>query len=79
MGNICWKIKHSHWYGGDWKGVKKVGMPYKEVQHKNPKEKTTSLLKLSTRPKIAQRFMLEQSTLELSIERTYFTLMLHHL
>jgi len=49
--NICWKIEHSHWYGGDWKGARKVGMPYKELQHKNPKEKATSLLKLSTQPK----------------------------
>ncbi len=41
---ICWKVEHSHWYGGDWKGARKVGMQYKEVQHKNPKENITSLL-----------------------------------
>ncbi len=44
---ICWKIKHSHQTRGDWKGARKVKMPYKEVQHKNPKEKTY-LLELST-------------------------------
>jgi hypothetical protein len=50
MESICWKVEHSHWNGVDWKGVRKVEMPYKEVQHKNPKEKT-SLLELSTQPK----------------------------
>jgi hypothetical protein len=50
MENICWKIEYSHWYGGDWKGARKVGIPYKEMQHKNIKKKT-SLLELSTQPK----------------------------
>jgi hypothetical protein len=48
--NICWKVEHLHWNGGDWKGARKVELPYKEVYHKNPKEKTF-LLVLSTQPK----------------------------
>jgi len=51
MENICWKVEHSHCNGGDWKGARKVELPYKEVQHKNPKEKTISLLMFSTQPK----------------------------
>ncbi len=49
MENTCQNVTHSHWNGVDWKGARKVEMPYKEVQHKNPKEKT-SLLELSTEP-----------------------------
>jgi hypothetical protein len=60
---------------GDWKGAKKVEMPYKEVQHNNPKEKTTNLLELSTQPEDHTK----AHNIELSIETTYFILMLHHL
>jgi len=42
---------------GDWKGAKKVEMPYKEVQHNNPKEKTTNLLELSTQPEDHKRLI----------------------
>jgi hypothetical protein len=31
MESILWKGDYSHWNGGDWKGARKVEMPYKEM------------------------------------------------
>jgi hypothetical protein len=31
MESIYWKGEYSHWNGGDWKGARKVEMPYEEV------------------------------------------------